>query len=151
MTLRGKQKYLGVLISPKFPQDFIVAPHFPCSPHREFPISLPQNSSGQRASTSFVPLTAPAPPKRSLFREAISSPPHVLCPLCPPRPWPTSNPSPTSCGELRPLAAGQIFPQGPLPPSPFFFPQSPAGLGGPTPTASSTTSLSPSPKAHKEG
>lgn len=47
-----KAEILGLLISPKFPQHFIVAQHFPSSLRREFPISLPPNSSSQKAATS---------------------------------------------------------------------------------------------------
>lgn len=43
---------MGLLISPKFPQHLIVAQHFPSSLQTEFPISLPLNSSSQKAATS---------------------------------------------------------------------------------------------------
>lgn len=135
---------MGFLISPKFPQDFIVAPHSPSSPHGEFPISLPQNSSGQRASTSFVPLpTLPQggvqPPRRShLFFPCVSC--HVASTAAP-----TSqpqHPAPPRPGGPAPCCAAR-FPQGPPTPA-LFFPQSPPGLGcsTPRPPLSTTSFLS---------
>lgn len=68
-------------------------PHISPPPHiGNFPISLPQNSGGQKASTSFVPpptLAQMQPPQRGHFFS-----PRVICPMCPPLPCPSSNPQP---------------------------------------------------------
>lgn len=64
-----KAEVLGLLISPKFPPHFIVAQHFPFSSQGEFPISLPQNSSNQKASTSLAQISG-----RNLFGETLTSP-----------------------------------------------------------------------------
>lgn len=107
--MRGKQKYLGFLIPPKFPQDFTVA-HFPSSPHREFP--LPQNSCGQRASASSL--------RSHLPIDAASLRRLSLLPGCC-RPSPSSQPLWPE--GMSPLAASQTFPTASSP-SPFFFAQS---------------------------
>lgn len=143
MTPRGKQKYLGFLIPPRFPQDFIVAPHFPSTPHREFPISLPQNSSGQRASTSFVPL--PNLPQMQLLQRG-----HLFFPSV----------SGVHLTILRPtgLRAAQasccwsLFSPGASCSLPSFLSPVTTRLGRSTPSASSTpSSLSPPlPKADGE-
>lgn len=75
-----KAEVLGLLISPKFPPHFIVAQHFPSSSQGEFPISLPQNSSNQKASTSLAQI-----PGRNLFGERdldFFPPAHVTCVHC---------------------------------------------------------------------
>lgn len=64
-----KAEVLGLLISPKFPPHFIVAQHFPSSSQGEFPISLPQNLSNQKASTSLAQI-----PGRNLFGETLTFP-----------------------------------------------------------------------------
>lgn len=148
MTLRGKQKYLGFLIPPRFPQDFIVAPHFPSTPHREFPISLPQNSSGQRASTSLVPL--PNLPQMQPLQRGYLFFPSMSCVLrcC----VHLTIPRPTGLRAAQASCCWSLFSPGASCSLPSFLSPVTTRLGRSTPSASSTPSFlsPPLPKADGE-